>query len=136
MSVADRMAKLELMKTLRGDQGSQTEESTSSTLVLRDSPVIRRLGGLVEQLAEYQSTADTKFAKMGFMLKIVCEELFDEIREYDEITFSRYLVLVARITEWVATGDLSIIPDELRPMLAKIDGLDLSVEVEEITANA
>lgn len=129
MSVADRMAKRELTKAL---DRNLPEGSESSTLVPRDSPVIVRLRGLVDQLAQYQELSDGKFGRMGFMLRIITEELFEEIRDYDELTFAKYLVVVARITEWVATGDLEIVPAELRDMLAKIDGRDIKVEVEEI----
>jgi len=71
---------------------------------------------------------DPKLARMGMLLNIVIEELFEEIRDFDEVTFQKYLLVVARITEWVATGDIEIIPEELRPSLGVIEGEVLPVE--------
>jgi len=113
----------------------ETSESESSTLVPRDSDAIKRLRGLIGQLTDFQATQDSKFGRMGFMLQIVSEELFEEMRDFDEITFARYLVFVARVTEWVATGDLDIIPPDFRPILARIEGIELPTEIDPISSD-
>ena len=130
MSVADRVAKRELLKAMVAEPGVQ--QGSSSILVPRDSDTVKRLRGLVGQLAEFQMGTDSKFGRMGFMLQIISEELFEELREFDEITFARYLVFVARVTEWVATGDLDIIPEDFRPMLAQIDGVELTSSSSDV----
>src|SRR5215469_2536340 len=128
MSVADRLARMEIRRALSGPQ-SQERDTPSTTLVLADNPVIVRLRGLVGQLAQFQmGRDDPKLARMGMLLNIVIEELFEEIRDFDEVTFQKYLLVVARITEWVATGDIEIIPEELRPSLGVIEGEILPVE--------
>jgi hypothetical protein len=125
------MAKAELRRAM----DPNPLQGTSSTLVPRDSDAIKRLRGLVGQLADFQTAQDGKFGRMGFMLQIVAEELFEEMRQFDEITFARYLVFVARVTEWVATGDLDIIPEDFRPILAQIDGVELDLVSSSVPGN-
>lgn len=131
MSVADRLTRMELRRTLNGHQ-EQTEDTPSTILVRRDPPVAIRLRGLVSQLADFQlGQTNEKFGRMGLMLQVISEELFEEIRDFDEMTFSRYLLVVAKITEWVATGNLDLVPEELRPMLIKIENPSVAITVEE-----
>lgn len=99
-------------------------DSQSSTLV-RVSPTVRRLRSIVDELGEFvMNVGDERQRRMQRLLNIVVDEAMEELGTVPEPSLMIWMSNMARIIQWSATGDMSIIPEELIPFACKVEGID------------
>jgi len=66
---------------------------------------------------------DERQRKMQRVMQIVVDEAMEELTaDSDQLVL--WLLYTARITEWIATGNMNILPDELLPFACSVEGLD------------
>lgn len=104
-------------------QPSQTI-SESSTLV-RVNPVVRRLRAVVTELGDFvMSNGDARQMRMQRILNIVIDEAMEELSSVPDDSLTIWMSNMARITQWAATGDMSILPEDLVPFACKVEGIN------------
>jgi hypothetical protein len=110
----------------------QAQVTQSSTLVVVN-PVIRRLRSCVGQLSGFVMSNGTDHQRrMHRVLNIIIDESMDELAEMDEMSLAVFLHNMACITEWLATGDMGVLPEELIPFACHIEGVAMPVKVEPV----
>jgi hypothetical protein len=97
--------------------------SQSSTLV-RVSPTVRRLRAIVSELGEFVMTVgDERQRRMQRLLNIVVDEAMEELGTVPEDSLMIWMSNMARVIQWSATGDMSILPEDLIPFACKVEGI-------------
>ena len=66
---------------------------------------------------------------MQRVLNIVMSEAIDELGDVDEIVMQSWLVYMTRIVEWVASGDMTVLPADLVPFACAVEGIDYDAEL-------
>ena len=73
-----------------------------------------------------QSGDDPRQRRMQQILDLVVDEAMEEIGPMDETLLAAWFHNMASVIEWCATGNLSVLPPEVVPFAAKVDGRDPS----------
>lgn len=60
---------------------------------------------------------------MGRVLGIIIDETIEELGERDERQMQRWMIFMARVLEWSGTGNIGILPIELIPFIADVEGI-------------
>lgn len=63
---------------------------------------------------------------MQRILNIVIDEAMEELATVPDDSLTVWMSNMARVTQWAATGDMRILPDELIPFACKVEGIDYS----------
>lgn len=98
-------------------------DSQSSTLVVV-SPVVRRLRSVLDELGSFVGkNGDERQRRMSKLLSVVIDEAMDEMGEMDSRVLAAWMHSMACVIEWTATGDMSVLPDELIPFACAVEGI-------------
>lgn len=122
MSILDRLRRMEMDNgTDPQEASSRLKTSSSTTLVPAEPPVIQRLRGIFGELQNVmkQSSAGESLDRFSFLINSVTAEIVEELAALDVATLEMYLYQIGLMFEWVGSGDLSLLPEHLRPFAEK-----------------
>jgi hypothetical protein len=89
------------------------------------NPTVKRLRAVLRELSEFViKTGDERQRRMQRVLSIVVDEAVDEMGEVDERLMQAWMLNMAKVIEWSATGNMSVLPSELIPFACKVEGID------------
>lgn len=102
---------------------SQTISSSTTLVVV--NPTVRRLRSVVSELSTFvMAEGDFKQQRMQRLLNIVTDEAIEELSSIPESSVALWMTNMARVIQWAATGDLSILPVEMLPFACQVEGID------------
>lgn len=61
---------------------------------------------------------------MQRILNIVIDEAMEELATVPDDSLTIWMSNMARVTQWAATGDMRILPEDLIPFACKVEGID------------
>ena len=89
------------------------------------NPTVRRLRSVVSELSTFvMAEGDFKQQRMQRLLNIVTDEAIEELSSIPESSVALWMSNMARVIQWAATGDLSILPAEMLPFACQVEGID------------
>ena len=116
MSVLDRIHRT---STETGEP-DQTSQEQSSTLILAEPPVVRRLRIVMTQLSQFAGrNQGSKYSRYAWVLQSMMDEILDELADIDSVTMGKWFVDFGKIVEWCGSGDETVLPDSVRAYLAE-----------------
>lgn len=120
MGMADKARKAQRARMAQSQQGTQ-----SSTLAVVN-PTAKRVRAVITNLSDFVTTAgDAQQKRMGRVMSIIIDEVIDELGERDEAQLQRWMLFMGRILEWSGTGNIGILPQELVPFIADVEGISV-----------
>lgn len=90
-------------------------------------------------------SGDARQVRMQRILNIVIDEAMEELSTVPDDSLMIWMSNMARVTQWAATGDMRILPEELIPFACKVEGIDyaeyiaarnMPADVDDIIAEA
>lgn len=69
-------------------------------------------------------SGDARQVRMQRILNIVIDEAMEELATVPDDSLTVWMSNMARVTQWAATGDLRVLPEELIPFACKVEGID------------
>jgi hypothetical protein len=100
-----------------------SQQGQSSTLVLAEAPVARRLRIVMAQLTKYATRPAepgedrnkvSKYSRYTWVMSSMFEELLDELAVTDSETLGGWFEQFGKIIEWCGSGDDSVLPVSVR----------------------
>lgn len=88
------------------------------------NPTTRRVRAVIENLTDFiAKSGDDHQKRMGRVLNIIIDETIEELGERDEKQMQRWMMFMSRVLEWSGTGNIGILPIELIPFIADVEGI-------------
>lgn len=118
MSVLDKVHRRLMDTSQDGDPRSQEKSSTPTG---DDFPVIHRLRIVVTQLTDYAKRDGTNaYARHAWVAIALFDNLLDEMPEgFTNERAAEMFVVFGKIIEWCGTGDVTVLPPQIRKFLAE-----------------
>lgn len=74
---------------------------------------------------------DQKQRRMTQLLSVVIDEAMEEMGETDSRVLAGWMMMMGRVIEWTATGNMELLPEELIPFACKVEGIEIPVHVPD-----
>jgi hypothetical protein len=81
-------------------------------------------------------SGDARQVRMQRILNIVIDEAMEELATVPGDSLTIWMSNMARVTQWVATGDMRVLPEELIPFACKVEGIDYTAYIAARNAPA
>jgi hypothetical protein len=105
--------------------------------VVAENPIYRRLTGVIGGMTDFVQTNRGKadgMAKMAWVMSVMAEEVVEELKEMrSDEELSLYLAMIGEVISWIGHGDMSRLPEFLKPFAMAIEG-DVELVVPKIEA--
>jgi hypothetical protein len=128
MSITDRLSMLPEKK--RATASVSQPVTASTTLVVVD-PVAKRISGLLKELGvlfKGMQNRDWLTRQLGIILDAVREEIEEDDSVFADPTSSLWIRDFAKLMDWTATGDYSVLPEHLISIACNIEGRPIPVK--------
>lgn len=113
-----------LEKAHRAQQAAVSPDNSESSTLAVVSPVIKRLRAVLGELSDFVgNNGDERQRRMSRLLRVVIDEAMEEMGETDTRVLAGWMHYMACVIEWTATGDYSVLPDDLIPFAASAEGI-------------
>lgn len=99
---------------------SPTASTGASTDLVRDSEFIRRFRAITKYLAAEVQSGPSNYARMGFVLDTITDELIEEMRDMPETQVRMFLFYIGQTVAWIGHGDNEALPEFLRAFAEQI----------------
>jgi hypothetical protein len=111
-------------KARRARALAQSQKDTQSTTLVVVNPTTKRVRAVITNLSDFVMKAGDGHQKnMSRLMGMVIDEAIEELGERDERQMQRWMIFMARILEWSGTGNVGILPQELVPFIADVEGI-------------
>lgn len=68
---------------------------------------------------------------MSRVLSIIIDETIEELGDRDERQMQLWMMYMSRVLEWTSTGNIGIMPAELIPFIADVEGISVETATKQ-----
>jgi hypothetical protein len=114
---------------------SLPKTSESTTLVLADPPVIKRLRAVLAELTTFVSrNGGGKQKRVNFVIKHIVEDVVEELEGLPQEHMSAYFAQMGQVISWIGTGDDNALPPAIKEYLQARAGTLPELALEDETS--
>lgn len=102
----------------------QSQPGTQSSTLVVVNATVKRTRAIITNLSDFIGRAGTENQKrMGRVMGIIIDEAMEELAERDEHQTQKWLMFMSAILHWSSSGNIGVLPSELVPFVADVEGI-------------